>query len=93
MRQAGIAAAGCLYALDQHVERLAEDHENAQPLATGLSEIEGITVRNPRPESNMVFFQAVGTGHSNDAFVEAMLARGASTGHMYSVLDNIADDV
>src|SRR5919206_1849723 len=37
MRQAGIVAAGALYALDHNVERLAEDHENAQTLAQGLS--------------------------------------------------------
>ena len=36
MRQAGVLAAGCLYALDHHVERLAEDHENARVLADGL---------------------------------------------------------
>ena len=36
MRQAGIVAAGCLYALDHNVERLAEDHENARVLADGL---------------------------------------------------------
>jgi len=37
LRQAGIVAAGCLYALDHHVERLAEDHENARVLAEGLA--------------------------------------------------------
>ena len=36
MRQAGVLAAGCLYALDHHVERLADDHENARVLADGL---------------------------------------------------------
>ena len=36
-RQSGIVAAGCLYALDHHVERLAEDHENARVLAEGLA--------------------------------------------------------
>jgi threonine aldolase len=39
MRQAGVLAAGCLHALDHHVERLAEDHENAQVLAEGLSDL------------------------------------------------------
>ena len=56
MRQAGIAAAGCLYALDHHVERLADDHANARRLATGLAEIPGITLRTPEPETNMIFF-------------------------------------
>jgi threonine aldolase len=39
MRQSGVLAAGCLYALDHNVERLAEDHENARVLAEGLSEL------------------------------------------------------
>jgi len=39
MRQAGIAAAGCLYALDHHVDRLAEDHARARSLAEGLAKI------------------------------------------------------
>ena len=38
-RQSGIVAAGCLYALDHNVERLAEDHENARVLADGLAEL------------------------------------------------------
>jgi threonine aldolase len=54
MRQAGIVAAGALYALDHHVERLADDHANARRLAEGLAGIEGVTV-DP-VETNMVFF-------------------------------------
>ena len=41
LRQSGILAAGCLYALDHHVERLAEDHANARALAEGLAAIAG----------------------------------------------------
>jgi threonine aldolase len=54
LRQAGIVAAGALHALDHHVERLAEDHANAQRLAAGLAELEGVAV-DP-VETNMVFF-------------------------------------
>ena len=39
LRQSGIVAAGCLYALDHNVERLAEDHEHARLLADGLAEL------------------------------------------------------
>ena len=39
LRQAGVLAAACLYALDNHVERLAEDHRNAQLLADGLRDL------------------------------------------------------
>ncbi|MDX1401214.1 MAG: threonine aldolase family protein, partial [Kiloniellales bacterium] len=44
MRQAGIIAAAGLYALDNHIERLAEDHENAAVLAEALSGIDGIAL-------------------------------------------------
>ena len=54
-RQAGILAAACLYALDHHVARLAEDHENARVLARRLSEIPGVRIELDRVESNMVY--------------------------------------
>ena len=76
MRQAGIAAAGCLYALDHHVGRLAEDHEHARRLARGLAGIAGIEVRTPAPDTNMVFFDAAGLGLSNREFLDALAARG-----------------
>ncbi|WP_420440324.1 low-specificity L-threonine aldolase [Candidatus Poriferisodalis sp.] len=55
MRQAGIIAAGGLYALQHHIDRLADDHANAQRLAAGLAAIEGITVTGCN--TNMVFSQ------------------------------------
>ena len=45
LRQAGIVAAGALYALDHHVERLADDHDNARTLARGLADIPGVDDR------------------------------------------------
>jgi threonine aldolase len=57
LRQAGIAAAGCLYALDHPVERLAVDHANARRLAKGLVGL-GLDVHTPEPQTNMVFFNA-----------------------------------
>ena len=63
MRQAGIVAAGCLYALDHNVERLAEDHEHARMLADGLTEL-GCEVLVP--QTNIVIFSAP------EGFVEAM---------------------
>jgi threonine aldolase len=56
LRQAGIVAAAGLYALDHHVERLAEDHANARTLAEGLAEIEGVRVDPPAVETNIVLF-------------------------------------
>jgi threonine aldolase len=56
MRQAGIIAAGALYALDRHVERLAEDHANARRLAAGLAAIDGIDIDPASVETNLVYF-------------------------------------
>jgi threonine aldolase len=55
-RQAGIVAAGALYALDHHVERLADDHANARRLAAGLAGIEGIALDAATVETNIVVF-------------------------------------
>ena len=74
MRQAGIAAAACIYALDHHVERLEDDHVNARALARGLSQIAGIKVQEP--ETNLVFFAPDGTGISGEAMVNALRKRG-----------------
>ena len=56
MRQAGILAAAGIYALDHNVDRLAEDHENAQVLARGLAEIDGLEIDPSEVESNIVIF-------------------------------------
>ncbi|MBL0162395.1 MAG: low-specificity L-threonine aldolase [Xanthomonadales bacterium] len=55
MRQSGILAAAGLYALDNHVARLAEDHARAQTLAAGLRAIKGIQVQ--ACHTNMVFIE------------------------------------
>jgi len=74
MRQAGICAAACTYALDHHVDRLAEDHANARALARGLSQIAGIEVQEP--ETNLVFFKPDGAGVTGEAMVGALRQRG-----------------
>jgi threonine aldolase len=56
MRQAGIVAAAGLYALDHHVDRLAEDHENARVLAEGLAELPGVELDPADVETNIVVF-------------------------------------
>jgi threonine aldolase len=57
LRQAGIVAAAGLYALDNNVERLAEDHANARALADGLAAIPSVGIDPDRVESNIVFFE------------------------------------
>jgi threonine aldolase len=74
MRQAGVVAAACIYALDHHVDRLAEDHANARALARGLSQIQGVEVQEP--ETNLVFFKPDGAGVSGDKMVSELRKRG-----------------
>jgi len=57
MRQAGIVAAAGLYALDHHVDRLADDHENARVLAEGLAELPGVRIEPEKVETNIVIFE------------------------------------
>ena len=74
MRQSGVCAAACLYALDHNVDRLADDHANARALARGLSQISGIEVQ--APETNLVFFKPDGAGVSGDKMVAELSKRG-----------------
>ncbi len=55
MRQAGFLAAAGIHALENHVDRLAQDHENARRLALGLSEIRGIEMDLETVQTNIVF--------------------------------------
>ena len=56
MRQAGVIAAGALYAVENHVERLAEDHANAKRLAQAIRQIDHLAI-DPEPDTNLVFFR------------------------------------
>lgn len=60
MRQAGMMAQACLYALDHHVDRLSDDHENAMLLAQEIGRIDGVEAEPV--ETNMVFMDVSGTG-------------------------------
>jgi threonine aldolase len=75
MRQVGVLGAAGLYALDHHVERLAEDHQNAARLALGIDEIPGLVCRRPVPAStawtNLVYF-AVDGATAGDPKIDAL---------------------
>lgn len=63
MRQAGVLAAAALYALDHHVERLAEDHRNAQVIAEAVAQAPGLRLPG-EVQTNLIFFEidpALGT--------------------------------
>jgi len=57
MRQAGIIAAAALYAMDNHIERLAEDHQNAQILAEAIADTPGLRLDPAQVETNLVWFE------------------------------------
>jgi threonine aldolase len=79
MRQAGIIAAGGIYALTHHVERLREDHANARRLAEGLAALPGVKLDPAEVETNLVFFDLVGPLDAA-AVVAQLLARGVRMG-------------
>ncbi|MFP5322431.1 MAG: threonine aldolase family protein [Acidimicrobiia bacterium] len=96
MRQAGIVAAGCLHALDHHVERLADDHEHARQLADGLAAL-GLDVTEP--ETNLVYVDPRPVGIDAVSFAAAMAERGVEIStlggrnRLCTHLDVTADDV
>jgi len=64
MRQAGIIAAAGIYALENHIDRLQEDHEKAALLDEGLREINGLEIESSAMQTNMVFVKS-GKAHSS----------------------------
>jgi threonine aldolase len=56
LRQSGIIAAACLHALEHHIERLAEDHGNAQLLARGLAAMPDVELDPATVQTNIVVF-------------------------------------
>lgn len=57
MRQVGYLAAACDYALDHHIDRLAEDHENARVIAEAVADVPGFDLTPPEVETNLVWFE------------------------------------
>ncbi|MEM6452038.1 MAG: GntG family PLP-dependent aldolase [Cyanobacteria bacterium P01_D01_bin.105] len=76
MRQSGMMAAGALYALRHHRERLVDDHDNAQRLAHGLQKIEGLTIDPRAVDTNIVNFEVL--GQAADEIVNALAQKGVA---------------
>jgi len=74
MRQGGICAAACLYALENNIDRLADDHANAKSLARGMAQIPVVSVE--MPETILVFFDTQGTGMTADEFAGRLRKEG-----------------
>ncbi len=78
MRQSGVIAAAGIYALENNIERLAEDHASARRLAEGMEGVSGIDVWPV--ETNLVFFDLKKTGLTAQDFHERLLERGVRIG-------------
>lgn len=78
MRQSGVLAAAAVYALDHHVERLTEDHENARRLARAMAEIPGLQLTYP-VATNMVFVDIEPRLGSGAEFAAKLKASGVLT--------------
>jgi threonine aldolase len=78
MRQAGIIAAGAIYAIENNLERLVEDHQNAATLASYLLRVPGLTIHHP-VQTNIVIAD-VGPLGGSDRVMEALCDNGVLCG-------------
>jgi threonine aldolase len=83
MRQAGIIAAAGIVALEQMVDRLAEDHANARHLAEGLAQLPGIDVNPAEVETNIIMVNLDVERVDPKRFVAGMAERGVKVGSPY----------
>jgi len=77
MRQAGIIAAAGIVALEEMIDRLVEDHENARRLAEGISKIPGLLIDVQRVRTNILYFDlAPNASIEPSEFLEKLNERG-----------------
>jgi threonine aldolase len=82
MRQSGMLAAAASYALDHHVDRLAQDHGLATRLAAGLDGIDGLQVEPPH--TNIVFVDIAGPARArSQGLIEGLAAQGVLATGLY----------
>jgi threonine aldolase len=82
LRQAGIVAAAAIYALENHVDRLQQDHDNAQLFAQLINNIDGVTVAVDSIESNLVFFEVAAELGTAVQLSKALRDQGVAIGPM-----------
>src|SRR5207245_2910 len=79
MRQAGVLAAAALHALDHHIDRLAEDHRNAQVIAQAIADTPGLQLDPPEVETNLIWFRVDPELGPSRAVADALKERGILT--------------
>ena len=77
MRQAGVIAAGALYALEHHIDRLKEDHEKARAFADRVSRSPILQIDLQSVQTNIVVIDISKTGKSTNEVLEELRSRGA----------------
>lgn len=82
LRQAGICGAACIYALENNVERLEEDHALARHLAYRIAAIDGLHAAPDEVETNIVFFDLEIDRVTPQELIADLLARGVRIGAM-----------
>jgi threonine aldolase len=80
MRQAGIIAAAGIIAIEKMVDRLKDDHANAQLLARGLAKIDGIAIDPQQVETNIVYYDVAQLGVDSKTWVRELSTRGIKAG-------------
>lgn len=80
MRQSGMLAAAGLYALDHHVDRMAEDHDNARAFAGVLAQVNGIGIDPANVETNIIVFDVGATGWTAPDVSARLLEQGIRIG-------------
>ena len=95
MRQAGILAAAGLYSLENNIDRLAQDHENATRLKTGLSAIKALDISPDSAQTNMVFVSTGKNGKGLESFMKkrGILIAGEDDIRLVTHLNISADDI
>jgi len=83
LRQAGIFAAAGIVALEQMVDRLADDHRNARRLAEGLAQIPGLSVDPEAVDTNIIMLEVDQERVDPTAFVAGLAERGVKIGSPY----------
>lgn len=76
MRQAGIIAAAGIVALEQMIDRLAEDHKNAEKLARAIAQIKGFSINLDAVQTNIVYFDLDGENITAQQVVEKAKQKG-----------------
>jgi len=82
MRQSGIIAAACEYALDHHVTRLAQDHANAKRLASGIAQMGSLRIDAASVETNLVYFDVTAPGWNAEKLCNALRPHDVRIGAM-----------